>query len=335
MFCSVSQLQNKTELLPFLFVLAVQHFENIALPNDYMNNDKTKALFTKSSGRKNYHSLQKSHIMSFKNILFPTDFSGASINAFNYAVKLAEQLDAKIELVNVYRIPMAAVPDLPPANLLQDSNRQYRQESKKKMSEMMIAYAGEVEIKQTPIYGIFVADEIADYAKDHNIDLIIMGTKGEHGALDRFVGTTTTDVTLKAPCAVLAVPEGSKYEPLKSLAFATDYLRDREAILSLHNFAEKLGAEIHVVHAEKNEEQIEQNAEIDVYETRRFTDFTVIHDRSIEEGIDAFIAEKNVNLLAMYLPHRKLWERLFHTSFTKEMVFHTDIPLLIFREEAS
>lgn len=273
--------------------------------------------------------------MSFKKILFPTDFSAASINAFHYAVKLADALEAKIELINVYRIPMTAIPEVPQAGILQETNRIEKENSMKRMSEMMIAQAGEVEIKQTPIYGIFVADEIADYAKDNNCDLIVMGTKGEHGAVEKFVGTTTTDVTMKAPCAVLAVPEGAKYAKLDSLAFATDYKHDREAILSMHNFAEKVGAEIHVIHAEKDEEQFEQNAEIDVYETRRFTDFTVIHDRSIEEGIDAFIAEKNVDILAMYLPHRKLWERLFYTSFTKEMVFHTSIPLMIFREETS
>lgn len=273
--------------------------------------------------------------MSFKKILFPTDFSPASINAFSYAVSLANALDAEIELINVYRIPMTTVPEVPHPGILQETNRVQKEIAMKKMSEMMVEYGGGVEMKQTPIYGIFVADEIADYANDNNCDLVVMGTKGEHGALEKFVGTTTTDVTLKAPCAVLAIPEGAEFDKLDSLAFATDYKHDREAILSMHNFADKVGAEIHVIHAKKEEEQTEQNTEIDVYETRKFTDFTVIHDRSIEEGIDAFIAEKNVDILAMYLPHRKLWERLFHTSFTKEMVFHTNIPLLIFREETA
>lgn len=270
--------------------------------------------------------------MSFKKILFPTDFSPASDNAFRYAAAFAEALDAEIEIINIYRIPLTAAPDLSQPGILQDTNRVHKQAAMKKMSEMMVRHGGEVEMKQTPIYGIFVADEIADYAKDNNFDLIIMGTKGEHGALEKFVGTTTTDTTLKAPCPVLAVPENATFTTMDSVAFATDYKRDRAAMLALHEFTEKVGAELHVIHAEKDEEQQEQNTEVDVYDTRRFTDFTVLHDRSVEEAIDSYIAEKNVKLLAMYLPSRKLWERLFHTSFTKQMVFHTDIPLLIFKE---
>ena len=40
-----------------------------------------------------------------KNILFPTDFSEAANNAFVYALKLAEQFDAKITTLHVYELP--------------------------------------------------------------------------------------------------------------------------------------------------------------------------------------------------------------------------------------
>ena len=39
-----------------------------------------------------------------KKILFPTDFSNTAQNAFVYALKLAEALDAELDLMHVYHI---------------------------------------------------------------------------------------------------------------------------------------------------------------------------------------------------------------------------------------
>ena len=45
---------------------------------------------------------------------------------------------------------------------------------------------------------------IVDYACDHGVDLIIMGSHGHHG-LARLLGSTTSAVNHAAPCDVLAV----------------------------------------------------------------------------------------------------------------------------------
>lgn len=46
--------------------------------------------------------------------------------------------------------------------------------------------------------------EIINAAKEHNIDLIIIGTHGRHG-LARLLGSTTNAVLHRAPCDVLCV----------------------------------------------------------------------------------------------------------------------------------
>ena len=42
-----------------------------------------------------------------KKILFPTDFSEVSKNAFIYALKLADSIDAEIITMHVYQLPQA------------------------------------------------------------------------------------------------------------------------------------------------------------------------------------------------------------------------------------
>ena len=45
-----------------------------------------------------------------------------------------------------------------------------------------------------------------------------------------------------------------------------------------------------------------------------------------------FIDNKNINMMVMYKPKRNYFERLFYKSFTKEMTFNTEVPLLILKE---
>jgi hypothetical protein len=61
-----------------------------------------------------------------------------------------------------------------------------------------------------------------------------------------------------------------------------------------------------------------------------FTDFSVINNYSVMEGLDDYMVKRDIDWLALFIPQRRLLERLFHTSFTKRMTFHTTVPLLVF-----
>ena len=51
-----------------------------------------------------------------------------------------------------------------------------------------------------------VVDQITRAAREHDVDLIAMTTKGHHGVLDALRGSVTEQVLRRAPCPVLAVP---------------------------------------------------------------------------------------------------------------------------------
>jgi len=48
-----------------------------------------------------------------KKILFPTDFSEASINAFIYALKLADSIKGEIITLHVYDLPQVGYSNVP------------------------------------------------------------------------------------------------------------------------------------------------------------------------------------------------------------------------------
>jgi len=139
-------------------------------------------------------------------ILVPTDFSKYSHNALKYAAAFAEKFGAEIYLLHVVQdlalfIPEAvsvAPPVTPPieqmtAAVLEGLQRVIRENE-------LGRFIVHCEVREgTPFY------EIIQFAKETEIDLIIMGTHGRGGLAHVLLGSVTEKVVRKAPCPVLTV----------------------------------------------------------------------------------------------------------------------------------
>lgn len=268
-----------------------------------------------------------------KKILFPTDFSETAANAFRYASELAKACDATIDVVNVYNLPVIDATNLPAGYV-----EQMLDEKQALVQEKLEAFAAAEpdapvgELK--PLYGVFIPEEIRDLVRSGNYELVVMGTRGEHNRVEKALGSITTFTMMNAGCPVLAVPEGAAWHDIDYVAFATDFLpHEQQAVAQLMDFAKKVAAEVYFVHVETKPTvgSMQDYVSLAQY-PYKFTEFSIVNSPTVQEGIDNFIREKHIDLLALYIPKRRLWERLFHSSFTKHMAFHTKTPLLVFHE---
>jgi nucleotide-binding universal stress UspA family protein len=142
-----------------------------------------------------------------KRILVPTDFSDHSERAAAYALELARRYPAEaIHCVHVSDIP---------ADLLAASNYymtgpsdefidKIRQESRSALDAFVAKNLPGVSTKTVFLEGRpFV--EIIRYARDHEIDLIVISTHGRSGIKHALFGSVAEKVIRKAPCPVLVV----------------------------------------------------------------------------------------------------------------------------------
>ena len=268
-----------------------------------------------------------------KKILFPTDFSLPSANAFKYACALAKTVNAKVDVITVFHLPASDVADLPP-----DYYPRLIEEQEDVLNEKMLDFTKEADkglvAKIDVVYGMFVPQEITCYARHQHHDLIIMGTKGAHNIMEKFMGSITTHTMLQSPCPVLAVPAEAVFEPVTKIAYATDFsLNDSHSVRKLIEMAKELKAETLFVHVETNADlgKMGDTIEIEDYPFE-YSDFSVVNNPSILDGLELYIEEKEINWLSLFVPRRRLWERLFHTSFARKMTFHTKKPVLVFHE---
>jgi nucleotide-binding universal stress UspA family protein len=145
-------------------------------------------------------------VIELRRVLVPTDFSKFSQVALEYAAALAEKFGAQLHLIHVVQNLAVFLPEAvaaaPPVAVPVDQfvtaartalERTVRENSLQKFSV-------HTEVREgTPFY------EIIRYAKEAEIDLIVMGTHGHAGLVHVLLGSVTEKVVRKAPCPVLTV----------------------------------------------------------------------------------------------------------------------------------
>jgi nucleotide-binding universal stress UspA family protein len=132
-----------------------------------------------------------------RNILYPTDFSSYSNQAYFHAVALAEVHGASLTILYVYT---AGAPERD-AN---EDRRYWRSQLEQIRPTNLDIPVNHVFLEGDP------ASEIVQYARDANIDQIVMGTHGRTGVERLLMGSVAEKVMRDAPCSVMVVklPKG-------------------------------------------------------------------------------------------------------------------------------
>ena len=137
----------------------------------------------------------------YDEILVPTDGSGASKRAIEHAVDVARTYDARLHALYVVDTSAYSTLDAG-AEMLLDALEDEGEAAVKRVEEM----AGDAGVSvSTEVTSGTAHKAILDYAEDHGVDLIVMGTHGRTG-LDRYLlGSVTERVVRSADVPVLTV----------------------------------------------------------------------------------------------------------------------------------
>ena len=145
--------------------------------------------------------------MLAQHILVPTDFSADADQALDYAIALAQALQARLTLLHVFHLSPLSVGEMPPAVLtatLQEMETNAHQRMQATLTR--VHHAG-LQADSAIIEGM-PFQTIIDTAQARGADLIIMGTHGRTGLIHVLMGSVAEKVVRLAPCPVL-VTRGS------------------------------------------------------------------------------------------------------------------------------
>lgn len=270
-----------------------------------------------------------------KKILIPVDFSPASLNALAFTDKMALHMEAVVDVIHIFSVPFADASATPP-QYLEELITEKRTTVTRKLKDIAEKYPNSVGNTEA-VYGFFPAVEIEEYAREKGYDMIAMGTRGEHSIIDKYLGSITSEVMLRAKCPVFGIPENAKFVKGGPVAYASDHHeREEVAIEQLKRLSKSMGAPLKWVHVNIKDEDVRiEEIPTTPGSDSDFSNWHVVHAASVMEGLDEYIKREKIASLALFIPKRRLFERLFHTSFTKKMAMHADIPLIVFHSSSN
>jgi nucleotide-binding universal stress UspA family protein len=149
-------------------------------------------------------------------ILVAVDGSDSSMNAADYAITLAKSINvannngaSELFVLNVIDLP--PIFKLLPSGTRKELIRIGRQQANQIFDtvEEMAKGHGSANVKinteMVETSSASAADEIIKYAKEKNVDLIVVGTKGRSGMGKALLGSVASKIVTFAPCSVLVV----------------------------------------------------------------------------------------------------------------------------------
>jgi len=274
-----------------------------------------------------------------KKILYNTDFSDCSINAFVYALHLADQFNAEIITLHTYSRPIIGSMYLPNtyqniyAHLETDEFDMFKDTSK-----LLHIIAKKYQKEHITNTFLMVEENTHDgmlrTIKKEGIDIVVMGTKGASGLKEVFMGSVTSHLMEQSPCPVLAIPENADYNGgIKNILFSSDfYPEDISSLKYALDFSENLNAHFECIntaidYSDYKEKIIENWSNKLQFTKYKNLNFSIIDASSFSE-INDYINTNNIDLLITTIYKNNFIENLFHYSLAKRLAHHSTIPVL-------
>jgi nucleotide-binding universal stress UspA family protein len=277
-----------------------------------------------------------------KTLLVPTDFSKTAISAFRYALSLAEKLHStEIKLVSVYHEPINFKDSgYVPALAIEEAKQKCETQLMDLISIEQINNPSKIKVTYEALRG-YASNCIMEAAENPNIDMVVMGTTGEHDQTNEWLGTVSINVAQNAKRPVLLVPTGAKYTGIEHILYACDF---SQADFDIHTegvvakLADTLKAEVKVIFVSdgKNEYKTDQIVMRDIFKMdapKVPLSIEVMENDSTVRAIKEFAVEKDFDLIVVATKQRGFFDELFHHSITKELIWHPNLPVLVVHAE--
>lgn len=270
-----------------------------------------------------------------KKLICPTDFSNAANNAIEYASKLAQKLEATIEILNFQTISPAS----PIASGIS------ARENRPKAEQTLENICNEVS-KTFNIFCRYKSEtttatlERAINSKAARDNIIVMGTNGIDDSYQYIFGTNTYHVIKKSKCPVWVIPEDAAYKDIKKVVFAWDYSQDNHlSFLQLETLLGIFNPEITMLHISKQKTPISDDVyralQEEIYNTFgekeniRFDRIYSDDPDTFAEITDNYIHDSQADLLAVSFYDRGVLRNIFHGTLVKDLSEIADYPLLV------
>lgn len=272
-----------------------------------------------------------------KLIIVPIDFSNDSINALEHAIRIANEVKADIQMINVRKGKDLAIP-----SYFKDFDLIFGNTTEGYFKVIMDLYKNQVDghidfkIREGRVHL-----EVCNQAKYNDAYMIVMGTHGISGFEEFWVGSNAYKVVSEASCPVMTVRNGYVKKEIKKIILPIDITKNsRKKVPLAADLALAFGAEIHVIGVrETNSKDIIEKLENYVAQAAEY-----FKTKKVKCSSEMLVGENIANLTIEYAKKvdgnliLSMTEQIENTynlwlgAYAQQLINHSPIPVITIKE---
>ena len=149
-------------------------------------------------------------MIEYSNILYCSDFSEEAEMAFHHAIDFCQRYDAKLHLLHVLHSGYKYMRHVVDEYVDPDKEEQVADEELMTQAEddLKTRYGKRLENCNQVVFVVRIGVpfvEIVRYAREHEVDFIVMGASGSSELNKQTFGSTVENVARRAHCHVMAI----------------------------------------------------------------------------------------------------------------------------------
>jgi nucleotide-binding universal stress UspA family protein len=268
-------------------------------------------------------------------ILIVTDFSAASRHALQYACLLLKDKSVTIDLLHIFPVPVTYTAEGLALAAIEQAIAHAEEHLEGEIAEVAGRYP-EVEIKGRVITGSFL-ETLRQEVKDIRPMFMILGTTGFG---DIYLGDEDPlEALRRIPAPVLFVPQGAPLQPIRQVAFASNYAfaGPRIPVREIRAWVGFMEADMQVVHTDAEPQGASEKQRMGEAWLREQLEplnpkFNWVQDESVIRGLSGFISANNIDCVLVVPRRYGFWQNFLHHSRTKALARLNKVPVIAFHE---
>lgn len=266
-----------------------------------------------------------------RTIIAGTDFTQSSLNACRYAAFLANKLNCKLTVFNLYLSPVIHSN----MGLYGISGIEQRQESVNETNKFILQLQREypkLKIESFVTSGSF-DDQLENFTSRHRVEAAVMGLESKDRISKFIYGSHGVNLAGKIAAPVIIVPQKYKKFKLSKIVLAVDNTGKlyRSSLKELEQISKTSKAAVSLLHVRTPDEVISPEMK-KVKVSGKAVAIETHRAKSVSQGIKVYCKQVDADLVTIISRKHSVFYNLFNESVTKEVAFAANVPVMALHE---
>lgn len=266
-----------------------------------------------------------------KTIIAATDFTPSSVNACNYAAFLAEKMNCRLTLFNLFEAPLIHS-NTGMFGITYSSQKRESTANSEKIVNKLRAQFPKLQVDYFVTDGPF-EERLADFTTRHLVEAVVMGLKTKERITKFIYGTHGVALAGKINAPVIIVPDNYKHHKLNSVTVAVDNQEKlrKTPMTAFGRFMTKTGSKVKLVHVQTPSEFLEPG-KTNLKIASVTLPVETIECKDIDEGIRSYCNKNKTDMVVVISRKHSVFYNFFSESHTKRVALASKVPVMSIHE---